>query len=202
MARPVNQKRRILILRLVVIAVLLPLYIFVQPRLEQDTAPFEMMMLLGVLVLIAGVLGRFWATLYIGGKKNQTVMQDGPYSMTRNPLYFFSTVAAAGIGLMSGSLIIALITVTLVGTVLWQTAKREAAFLSAEFGEPYAAYAARVPFFVPDLRLFRAAPETTFTTSALKTNLRDAAVFLIFIPLIEPLDLLHETWSSAVAQVW
>jgi protein-S-isoprenylcysteine O-methyltransferase Ste14 len=202
MARPVNQKRRILILRLVVLAVLLPLYVFIQPKFEEDSAPFELMMLLGVLVLIAGVLGRFWATLYIGGKKNQTVMQDGPYSMTRNPLYFFSTVAACGIGLMSGSVIITLVTVGLVGTVLWQTARREAAFLSAEFGESYAAYAARVPFFVPDPRLFQAAPETTFTTRALKTNLRDAAVFLLFIPLIAPLDLLHETWPIAIARVW
>src|SRR6478736_6292629 len=31
----------------------------------------------------------------------------GPFSMTQNPLYFFSTVGAAGIGLMFGSVLAA-----------------------------------------------------------------------------------------------
>jgi protein-S-isoprenylcysteine O-methyltransferase Ste14 len=202
MSRPVNQKRRILILRLVFLGLLLPLYIFTEPRLGPDSAPHEFIEAFGILVLVSGVLGRFWSTLYIGGHKNQSVMQDGPYSMTRNPLYFFSTVATFGIGLLSGSLTIALITVGLVGTVLWQTAKREAVFLDSEFGEPYRAYVARVPFFFPDVRLFKTDPETMFSAKALRTNLQDAGAFLIFIPLIELLDLVHETWPIAVARLW
>ena len=202
MTRPVNQKRRILILRLVFLGLLVPLYIFAEPRFVPDSAPHEFIEALGILILIAGVLGRFWSTLYIGGHKNRTVMQDGPYSMTRNPLYFFSTLATAGIGLISGSVTIALITVGLVGTVLWQTARREAAFLENTFGEPYRTYAARVPFFFPDIRLFRTEAETLFSARSLRTNLQDAGAFLIFIPLIELLDLVHETWPIAIARLW
>jgi protein-S-isoprenylcysteine O-methyltransferase Ste14 len=202
MSRPVNQKRRILILRLVFLGLLLPLYIFAEPRFVPDSPQHEFIEAAGILILIAGVLGRFWSTLYIGGHKNQSIMQDGPYSMTRNPLYFFSTMATAGIGLISGSVTIALITVGLVGTVLWQTAKREAVFLEKTFGEPYQAYAARVPFFFPSLRLFKTEGETLFSAQALRTNLQDAGAFLVFIPLIELLDLVHETWPIAVVRLW
>lgn len=60
-----------------------------------------------VLIAIC-ILGRCWCTLYIGGRKGETLVSVGPYSLCRNPLYFFSFVGAAGVGAQTGSLLITL----------------------------------------------------------------------------------------------
>ena len=108
--------------------------------------------------------------------------------MTRNPLYFSSTVAVFGIGLMLGAVSFALLLACVLGSILYVTARREAAYLAQHFGYAYADYAARVPFFRPDLRLFRSRSEVTFAARNLRTNLADAMVFLSFIPLVELVD--------------
>ena len=104
--RPVRQNIRVNILRAAMLAVL-PLVVIVDPAFGDVILFHEGIESVGVLMLIAGVLGRFWATLYIGGVKNREVVQDGPYSTTRNPLYVASAIAATGIGLMVGSISIA-----------------------------------------------------------------------------------------------
>ncbi|HEY9212134.1 MAG TPA: isoprenylcysteine carboxylmethyltransferase family protein, partial [Ancylobacter sp.] len=46
----------------------------------------------GLCLIMAAVIGRLWATLYIGGRKNASLVTAGPYSITRNPLYCFSII--------------------------------------------------------------------------------------------------------------
>lgn len=188
-ARPVNQKRRILVIRLAFLAVL-PLILFVQPALPIGGFEHEVIEAAGLLLLLVGVLGRLWSILYIGSVKNQRLMRDGPYSMTRNPLYFFSTVATTGIGLMLGSLFFAALLGGLTVIILFVTARREAAFLAASFVADYAAYAREVPFFVPDPRLYKTPANVTFGSRALRNSLFDALGFLVAIPIVELLDYL------------
>ena len=187
MLHAVNQNRRINALRGAFL-LMLPILLFVRPHLDIDGNGHEIIEGLGTLILIAGVLGRLWSILYVGAVKNAELMQDGPYSMTRNPLYVFSTVAAFGIGLMLGAVSFALLLALVVGCILYVTARREAAYLAQHFGPAYADYAARVPFFLPDPRLFHSRPQITFAARNLRTNLADAMVFLSFIPLVELVD--------------
>jgi protein-S-isoprenylcysteine O-methyltransferase Ste14 len=184
---PVNQKRRILVIRLVFLAAL-PLILFVQPRLSIGSFEHEILEAAGLLLLVAGVLGRLWSILYIGSVKNATVMRDGPYSMTRNPLYFFSTLAMTGIGLMLGAVFFAILLGGLTFAILYVTAQRESAFLAASFGASYAEYAREVPFFRPDPRLYRTSPDVTFSSRALRNSLFDAMGFLVAIPVVELID--------------
>lgn len=197
----VNQRIRINILRLAFVLIL-PVLLFVRPGMRVDGYGHELIEAAGVLLLVAGVLGRFWSILYVGGRKNLELMQDGPFSMTRNPLYFSSTIAATGIGLMLGAASFALLLGAAVGTILYLTARREAAFLAQEFGPAYAGYAERVPFFFPDPRLFRAAPEALFRTEPLRKNLFDAFVFLCFIPLVELVDVFKESHGFGNITLW
>lgn len=197
----VNQRIRINILRLSGLA-LLPAVLLINPALGLEGAGHELIETLGILLLLAGVLGRFWSILYVGGAKNRAVIQDGPYSMTRNPLYFFSTVAATGIGLMFGAVGFALMIGGTVGLILWLTARRESGYLAQAFGADYAAYAARTPFFLPDPRLFRTGRIASFDTSTLRRNLFDAFVFLSFIPMVELVDQVKLGLNWGVLSLW
>ena len=151
-AQPFNQRIRIAALRVALLG-LLPLTLFVDPILAPRAAG-EVMENLGVGLIIAGVIGRFWSILYIGGHKNACVMDQGPYSVCRHPLYLFSTIAVLGFGLMLQSLVLAVFTTGVIFTILSLTAAREEGFLRRTFGREYDAYAARVPRIFPDPRLF------------------------------------------------
>lgn len=131
------------------------------------------------------ILGRLWCTLYIGGRKSAELVQDGPYSMSRNPLYFFSTLGAAGVGAQTGSLTIALFCAAMTALVLGVTLRREAAFLRREFGAEHDAYAARVPAFLPDPRLFRDPETLLIVPRRLYRTLLDGLAFFLALPLFE-----------------
>lgn len=182
--------------------VIVPGVLAVNPALGLDGFGHEVIESLGILLLLAGVLGRFWSILYVGGAKNRRVMRDGPYSMTRNPLYFSSTVAATGIGLMFGAVSLGLLIGAIVGLILWITAQREAAFLSQTFGPDYDSYAACTPFFLPDPQLFRTEDSVSFNPATLRRNLFDAFVFLCFIPLVELVDHLKLSLDWSLISLW
>jgi protein-S-isoprenylcysteine O-methyltransferase Ste14 len=187
---------RINVLRLLFI-VMLPLMLFARPVWLDRAWIFATLELIGTLLLIAAVIGRFWATLYIGGRKDQVVMQDGPYSMCRHPLYFFSTLGVIGLGFMLGSVVLALLIGGLAFLVLSATAANEEARLRGKFAADYAAYARRVPRIIPDPRLFRTEPKVTVAVIDLRRNLFDALVFLSFIPVAKAVGVLKEYGAFA-----
>src|SRR5579871_3425525 len=83
-----------------VLAVLLLL--ISQPWMADDNPLRQMMMWLGYALVIAGAFGRAYCSAFIGGRKNDVVVREGPFSVVRNPLYVFSFMAAVGIGMESG----------------------------------------------------------------------------------------------------
>jgi protein-S-isoprenylcysteine O-methyltransferase Ste14 len=194
---PVNQKRRILVIRLVFLASL-PLILFVQPSLAIGTFAHEVVEAAGLLLLLVGVLGRLWSILYVGSAKNRELMRSGPYSMTRNPLYFFSTIGMTGIGLMLGAVFFALLLGGLTFVILYVTATREAAFLRSTFGDAYTAYERDVPFFWPNPRLYNSTDSVTFSSQALRNTLFDAMGFLVAIPIVELIDALKTSLDFAL----
>jgi protein-S-isoprenylcysteine O-methyltransferase Ste14 len=186
-ARPFNQKIRIAILRIFFLLAI-PLILFTRSAWMRQDWLFDILETVGVFLIIGAVLGRFWSILYIGAVKNKMVMQDGPYSICRHPLYFFSTMGVIGFGLMLGSFILAAVLGGVAFVILSRTAAREEGFLRAEFGPAYEAYAARVPRIWPKLSLFQAEPTVTSSLIAVRTNFFDALVFLAFIPLAEIME--------------
>ncbi|WP_157699717.1 methyltransferase family protein [Pseudorhodoplanes sinuspersici] len=148
---------------------------------------------IGATLIVGAVLGRLWSTLYIGGRKNITLMTKGPYSITRNPLYFFSTIGSVGAGLVFGSVALGALAGVAVGVILYATSRGEAALLSSHFGSSYRHYAARVPLFWPQPGIYEEASDTTFDPRALKWALGDTILFLLVIPFAGAVDLLRHS---------
>jgi protein-S-isoprenylcysteine O-methyltransferase Ste14 len=196
---PVNQVIRINILR-VAFLLALPLAIFSRSAWPEPV--FELLEVAGLALVITAVLGRFWAILYIGGHKNHQVMQAGPYSVCRHPLYFFSTLGVVGLGLMLGSIVLTAVLGGLTFTILTITARKEEAFLRGAFGPAYDVYADRVPMILPRLSGFHTEGEVTVSVPHLRQNLMDALVFLAFIPLAELLEFLKETGALPGIALW
>ncbi|MEQ1951520.1 isoprenylcysteine carboxylmethyltransferase family protein [Mesorhizobium sp. CN2-181] len=142
----------------------------------------------GLALILIGIGGRLWSILYIGGRKSAEIVTAGPYSIVRNPLYFFSTIAAAGVGTQTGSITVAAAAAVLCATAFHIVAMREEAHLKALFGAPYEAYLQRVPRFVPNPWLFRDQTEVTFSSRVFNHTLRDGLVFLISIPCFELIE--------------
>lgn len=180
----VSQTRRIAAIKAVALAAAALILVSHDPW-GRDSFAGNAIKAAGLCLVMAAIIGRLWSTLYIGGRKNACLVTTGPYSITRNPLYCFSILGAAGIGLMFGSLAIAAILGGSVGGVLVATARSEAALLGQRFGASYEAYATRVPLLWPRLSLYHDAEIPSFQPRALRRALRDGMLFLLAVPAAE-----------------
>lgn len=164
---------------------LIPLFIGTYPIWVEGSVVREVLKLAGLMLLLGCVFGRLWSILYAGGNKNIVLVTSGPYSITRNPLYLFSVLGAAAIGLLFGSLILATILGVATCAILYRTAQREAEFLQSKFGSMYDEYARRVPFFLPNFSLYVDSGIARFHPKALGATFRDSIFFMSVIPLVE-----------------
>jgi protein-S-isoprenylcysteine O-methyltransferase Ste14 len=152
----------------------------------------EFIEMAGLTLVALCVAGRMWSSLYIGARKNRELVTHGPYSITRNPLYFFSTLGAVGLGLIFGSIAAALGLGLIAYGVFTVTAKKEAKHLRSVFGWRYGAYARATPAFWPNIWLYRDPPEMAFSPKALRRTFADSLLFLAAFPAIEAIEHLQE----------
>ena len=159
--------------------------LFVGSALEPDTGHHDAIVLLGQTMIFAGILGRLWSTLYIGGRKKMLLVVDGPYSVSRNPLYFFSTVAAAGVGALTGSISIMIGFGAFCLAAFWVVTLREEQFLKSLIGDAYEVYLGQVPRFWPQPSSYRGVENLSVQPRLLKKTLFDSLGFLVPVPLFK-----------------
>jgi protein-S-isoprenylcysteine O-methyltransferase Ste14 len=153
----------------------------------------EMIEWLGIVLIVICILGRTWSSLYIGGRKIEELVQTGPYSVMRNPLYFFSFLGAAGIGMQVGGVVLGLICATLAVLVFYVVVRQEEEVLAQRYGRPYRDYLARVPRFLPKPSLWHDEPTLTIRPPRVLITFADAVLFLLAVPLAELFEHLQET---------
>ncbi len=157
---------------------------------------------LGLGAIVICIVGRAWCSLYIGGRKKAEIVDTGPYSISRNPLYVFSYVGAFGIGAQTGSVVLALMFTALTIVVFHYTIKREEAWLLNAFGETYADYRACVPKCGPAFRLWRDEADLVVRPQFFVTTLRDGLVFLLAVPVFEGIGMLqHLGWLAPLIRL-
>ena len=145
----------------------------------------------GIAAIIVCILGRTWASLYIGGRKIEQFVTEGPYSVARNPLYLFSILGAAGVGAQLGSIVSALLFGAIAWAVFSVVVRQEERLLAARYGSLYARYVATVPRFLPRLGLWRDTATLTVMPPKLLRTFADALLFLLAIPLAEMFERLQ-----------
>ena len=99
----------------------------------------------GLACVIISAFGRVWSSIYIAGYKASDLVELGPYSVTRNPLYLFSLIGAAGIGLASGSLLILVLFMLAFGLYYPFVIRREEKELTGWHGPEFLSYIERAP---------------------------------------------------------
>ncbi|WP_137930272.1 methyltransferase family protein [Mesorhizobium comanense] len=186
------QRKRLIFVR-VAAALAVVLLFLTKPALSEGSNGHETLEFIGFCLVLTCVAGRLWSILYVGGKKNEELVSTGPFSMSQNPLYFFSTVGAVGIGLLYGSLLAAAVLGIASFLIFRVTARKEAEFLLGKFGAAYVAYINRTPRFWPNPLIYRDSDELQFSTRALRRTFYDGLYFLAIFPAIELIEYLRET---------
>lgn len=157
----------------------------------QDYAAHKAVEYVGRVLIVACILGRCWCTLYIGGRKGETLVSAGPYSLCRNPLYFFSFLGAAGVGAQTGSIIAALLCLAITWAVFRAVVRREEQFLLERHGQTYAAYLASTPRFLPDPAGWRGLDTVEVYPKRVVMTFLDGMMFILAIPVIEGMEALQ-----------
>lgn len=156
----------------------------------------------GLALIAVCIVGRAWCSLYIGGRKTVEIVDRGPYSISRNPLYMFSFLGAFGIGARTGSITLAGALLLIAVIVFHVTVTREERWLRTAFGRTYADYVDRTPRFWPDFSSWRDREVLEVRPSFFLTTLRDGLVFLLAVPVFETVEYVQNAgWVAAMIQL-
>ncbi len=146
----------------------------------------------GVILVGIASMGRLWCSLYIAGYKNGTLVTVGPYSMCRNPLYFFSLLGMLGVGLATETLIIPFIILLAFAVYYPGVIKNEETILEKLHGESFKAYRSKVPCFFPKISGLIEPQEYIVKPIIFKKHLFSALWFIWLIGIAELIEDLHE----------
>lgn len=186
--RPHTRGRRSWLYRrraLLTVALVLPAVVIAalaEPRVPLGTWEDALLASLGWLAFAAGTGLRFWATLYIGGRKRNELVTQGPYSACRNPLYLGTLLVLLSAALFLGSwVLLVAVAVAAIGSVLGPI-RAEENDLRELYGASFEAYVGRVPRLLPRWAGFATPPTIRVRVHGLALELRRALVWT-WIPL-------------------
>lgn len=152
----------------------------------------SVLFLIGLTLVGAATVGRLWCSLYISGRKDSELITSGPYSISRNPLYFFSLLGFVGIGLATETLSFSVAFALIFLLVYPATIRREEEFLRAKFGSAFTDYCARTPRFFPSLKAFNEPGSYVVNPRLFRRTMGDVLWFVWLVGIIELVEALHE----------
>ena len=147
---------------------------------------------IGLILVGLAVVGRLWCSLYIAGYKNQQLIRLGPYSMTRNPLYFFSFLGFTGIGLATQTLVLGLGTAAFFLVFYPYVIRHEESFLQKEFGDQFTEYCNTTPRFWPKFSLLSEPDVYQVNPKTFRRELGDVMGFILIFGLVQLINTVHQ----------
>lgn len=185
---------RIAFSRLVALGLLAAL-LFSDLPVWQDPLLTRILYWIGFVLMMVCALGRLWSLQYLSGYKTRTIVESGPFSVVRNPLYLFSFLGALGAALVANHLLLLLVLVLAYIAYYPFVVVSEERGLERELGEAYMSYKARVPRFLPKFSLYHNPDEYTIRSRKFTQAYLDAIWFPMAFML---LTLLLELKASGV----
>ena len=157
------RKARVKLLRVACICLVLTAVFFGPSRSADSNLAVDVFFHgVGYLCVLAGVILRMWAILYVGAKKPRELTTTGPYSICRNPLYAGTLLLTLGVSLsleniVMGTFALIVVSVMIAGQCVTLFGVREPGTVAgkavehsrldiAEMGMAYAQAVKRVPF--------------------------------------------------------
>lgn len=177
-----------------IFVVLLIVLICVSRSLWEYEASFvsEVLFLLGSVLVGIASLGRLWCSVYIAGYKTEHLVTKGPYSMCRNPLYFFSLLGALGVGFATESFLIPFF--ILIGFAAYYpfVIKSEETELAKLHETEFEVYFKKVPKFFPKLSYLMEPEEYIVKPIIIKRHIFSSLWFIWLLGILETIEGLHE----------
>ena len=127
---------------------------------------------LGWLLFVLYIVFRLWSTLYVGGRKDRELQTQGPYSVTRNPLYFGSLCFALSAAFFCKSIIFIVLIFVLSFIYSNLVVPSEENHLRNLFGKTYDEYYKRVPRLIPNFSLYQTGPHIQVELRPLEKEIR------------------------------
>jgi len=160
----------------------------------EEKAPIITIVLFFIGIVLAAVasLGRLWCSLYIAGYKTDRLITEGPYSVCRNPLYFFSFIGATGAGLATETFLIPLIMIIAFSAYYPFVIKKEEERMAVIHKEKFTEYISKTPRFFPKTTGLIEPEEYVVKPMIFKRHLFDALWFIWIIGILEIIEGLHE----------
>lgn len=144
-----------------------------------------------LILLLVAAMGRLWSAAFITGKKSRVLVTDGPYSLVRNPLYFFSFLGFVGVGLAFESVTLALVLAGVFFLTHWPAIISEERRLRELFGEAFDDYMRRVPRFIPRMRKPEFCESMAVSPRILTKALLESSLVLCVFGLSHVYDWVH-----------
>jgi len=142
----------------------------------------------GFLLLAIAALGRIWCLSYIAGMKNELLITEGPYSVTRNPLYAFNFLGMIGLGFTIENPPLALLLACGFALFYPSVVRSEEARLKQVFGDAFAAYCAATPRWLPKWSAYHEPESLTISPCRFRMSLFNAMWFLWVFMLWEIIE--------------
>jgi len=186
----IEKKRKILTLLFAIVSGVLIL--FSRSRWEEGYLLSDIFFLAGIILVGVATVGRLWCSLYICGHKTKNLITVGPYSVCRNPLYFFSFLGGIGIGFASETLTVTLIILSAFLFYYPFVIRAEEKKLRRIHGSDFDRYMRKTPRFFPSLAGLCEPEEYTVKPRLFKRRAFDALWFVWMAGILELVEGLHE----------
>ena len=157
---------------------------------------------LGCLGIMTGALGRFWCYVYNSGARSKTVIMAGPYAACRNPIYGCSIVVAASVGLLSESIVLAILFAGGASLFYLQIIAGEEKKLAWLHGDAYTAYRARTSKFIPRFARLLPGIVERVPGEVLMRKIPKLILMGLIIPAVEIFNTLHDMLGRGVVHIF
>jgi protein-S-isoprenylcysteine O-methyltransferase Ste14 len=182
--------RRILYSRIFVLAFFL--VVLFMESMHESSLLSTALFLVGLFLVGLATVGRLWCALYISGYKDSQLITAGPYSISRNPLYFFSLLGFAGIGFATETFTLGGVMIAATLLTYPSVMRREEESLQRKFGAAFEAYRARTPRLFPRFGKFLEPDTYTVNPRIFRRSMGEVVWFIWFIGIVELAEALHE----------